>query len=424
MPNLDAGILLRGQTTTNGAGISADHPTEEVWSASTPRFWTGREIAAATPKDTEWVVEPYVPCAAVVEVDGKLKVSGKTTWVTHACACVVDGRDFMGMPTRRGPVIYLTEQTPTSWRATLGRAGLLDQDDFYCLFWGDTVGMAWPDIVRAAAAKAEAVGAELLVVDTLPQFAGLKGDAENNAGSALEAMAPVQLAAAKGLAVVVLRHERKSGGEVGDSGRGSSAFGGTVDIVLSIRRGDSKTRSTVRHLHALSRFDETPGELVIELTPDGYVALGTDTDVAAAEARAATLRAAPTSEGDALTEADLVAASDASRATARRAIEDHLQAERLARTGEAKKGNPFRYWRPSAPDEKGADQTSPPIPPERNKRNQPATGEETDMHSDQWEAVWSESSDSDDETEAHGPACLGCGVALPPGASYYCEACR
>ena len=97
------------------------------------------------------------------------------------------------------------------------------------------------------------------------------------------------MAAADGLAVVVLRHERKGGGEVGESGRGSSAFAGAVDIVLAVRRGEGNTRPTVRVIHALSRFDETPETLVVELTEAGYVALGDEGQVALREARDAVL---------------------------------------------------------------------------------------------------------------------------------------
>jgi hypothetical protein len=42
------------------------------------------------------------------------------------------------------------------------------------------------------------VGAGVLIVDTVSQFAGLRGDAENNSGDALAAVEPLQAAAAEG----------------------------------------------------------------------------------------------------------------------------------------------------------------------------------------------------------------------------------
>jgi hypothetical protein len=49
-------------------------------------------------------------------------------------------------------------------------------------------------------------------------------------------------AGSAGLAVLMLRHERKGGGEVGESGRGSSAFAGAVDVILQLKRPEGNTR--------------------------------------------------------------------------------------------------------------------------------------------------------------------------------------
>jgi len=110
----------------------------------------------------------------------------------------------------------------------------------------------------------------------------------------------LQDAAANGLAVIVSRHERKSGGDLCDSGRGGSAFSGAVDIVVAIRRGEGKTKPTVRVLRCLSRFSETPYTLVIDLTDEGYVSLGAEGAVAVLEAEAAMLDRLPQSSSDGL----------------------------------------------------------------------------------------------------------------------------
>jgi hypothetical protein len=86
-------------------------------------------------------------------------------------------------------------------------------------------------IVQHQAARSTCSHARTLVFDTLSGLARLSGDSENNAGVATETMAPLQDAAAEGFAVLVPRHERKSGGTIGESARGSSAFGGSVDVM-------------------------------------------------------------------------------------------------------------------------------------------------------------------------------------------------
>ena len=204
----------------------------------------------------------------------------------------------------RARVVYLTEEAGTTFRQALRRASLDDAKDLHIRSYWDAPGRSWPALVDLAARKVQEVQACLLVVDTLTPFAGLRGDSENNAGDALLALQPLQrLAARLPVGVVVARHERKGGGEVGEAGRGSSAFTGGVDIVLSLRRPEGQGRPTVRVIHALSRFSETPDTLAIErifsaAPREGvpaesisatYVPLGSEAAVATGEAEATLL---------------------------------------------------------------------------------------------------------------------------------------
>jgi hypothetical protein len=218
-------------------------PREGVAAERKIRWRTAREVAAETPAQTEWCAGPYVARGTITEVDGKIKAGGKTTWVSHMAACILDGRPFMGEPTKKTRILFLTEQPPPSFRKVLERAGLTGQEDLHILCWHDVAGMPWPEVARHAVIKAEEVGAGVLFVDTLGQFAGIAGDRENSAGDAMEAMRPLQEAAAKGLAVVLTRHERKGGGEVGESaaprpgrGRGRRRRGRSSGQVPGARR--------------------------------------------------------------------------------------------------------------------------------------------------------------------------------------------
>jgi len=304
------------------------------------RFVSARELAASH-ATTDWAIRPWIAFGAITELDGRPKAAGKSTLLAHACAAYLEGRPFLGQPTTRGPIVYLSEQPPSSLRETFGRAGLLERDELRILLYRDALGSRWPDVVDAALAECDRIGARLLVVDTLPQFAGIRGDAENDAGAALEAIAPLQAAASRGLAVVVARHDRKGGGDVGESARGSSAFTGAVDIVLALRRGEPNQRQTIRHLAALSRFEETPAETVIELTDAGYVALGSGRSVAITEARMAILEAL--GSGDALTIADLVEATHQSRRSVQDALGQLVDDRLVVREGAGKRGDPLRF---------------------------------------------------------------------------------
>jgi hypothetical protein len=322
------------------AGPSVSAQTQSPGRAATGlRFRTAREIAEATPDVVPLRARPYLVDGSLLEVVGKIKAAGKTTFVTFMCRAILDGTPFLGEPTVRSGVVYLTEQADSSLRETLRRAGLLDRDDFVVLSWSDMGDRSWHEVVDEAVDECEHRGAKVLVVDTLTRFAGIRGDGENHAGEADAATAPLIGAAARGLAVISVRHERKAGGEVGDSGRGSSAFGGAVDTVIAIRRGEGRS-TNVRVITALSRFDGVPETLVVELTAAGYVSHGADTDVAVAEAMAVIQRRVASSS-DGLTVANL--SDGVPRTTAQRAI-DRLELEgRIERRGAGVRGDPYRF---------------------------------------------------------------------------------
>jgi hypothetical protein len=335
-------------------------PKDEVPAERKIRFRTAREVAAETPAKTEWAAFPYLAMGAITEVDGKIKAGGKTTWISHMVGCILQGEPFMGEPTTRTSAVFLTEQPLASFRKVLERAGLTEREDLHVLHWHEVAGLEWSEVARCVMEKAEEVGAGALFVDTLGQFAGIRGDGENSAGEAHRAMQPLQEAAAKGLAVCITRHERKGGGEVGESGRGSSAFGGAVDIILSIRRANGNVRPTVRVIESLSRFEETPDKLVIELTPDGYRSLGDATAFAEQEARQAILEVLPTKVEHALTSADLfdkLKEQDVKRTSAQTALEALIGEGEVVRTGAGKRGDPYRHYRP---EKNSAETTSPP----------------------------------------------------------------
>jgi hypothetical protein len=308
------------------------------------RFLTAADITAIAATEVPWIAPPWVASGCITLLDGKVKAAGKTTFTAALVRAVLDGDEFLGQLTKRTPVVWLTEQSPTSFGQVLRRAGLEQRHDLLVLSWHDTRSSTWPEIAEAAVHQAREFGAGLLVVDTLSQFAGLLGDAENAAGDALRAIQPLQAASAQGLAVLICRHERKSGGDVGDSGRGSSATAGAVDIVLALRRPQGATRSTIRSLHGLSRLDGTPDEVMIELVDGCYVSLGTTNDVAAQEARQAVLDTCLESPAEALPVKAVIERNPGlKRTTVQEAIEALLASGEILRLGSGKKNDAYRY---------------------------------------------------------------------------------
>jgi len=310
-------------------------------------FRTAREIAETTPEEVPWIARPWIVEGCLTEVDGKIKAAGKTTWVSFLCRAVLDGLPFMDEPTVKTPVVFLTEQSDVSFKETLRRADLLRRDDFLVLSLPYTHRASYARVIDATIKRAKTIGAKLIAVDTLARWARLPGDAENSAGDTAAAVEPLRQAAAEhDLAVVFVRHERKAGGAVGDAARGSSAIGGEVDVIVSIRRPEGGHRSTVRQIKALSRFDETPDELLIELTPNGYQVLGTSVAVEHDEAVQQLLDMLPTDERQAKTMEALVTETGKKRSTLQRAISKLEEGDAIASKRAPGAKSPILYWRP------------------------------------------------------------------------------
>ena len=186
-----------------------------------------------TLEQPDWIVaRAAARSVRITEIDGKIKAAGKTTFILDMRPAVLDGADFLGEPTRQASVLYVTEQSRQTFADALRRAGLgrPRRRAAHPLPRGHRrlrPGRRWSRPARQD-------GYDVVVFDTIGKLAGIRD--ENDAGEWSAAMTPLQDLAASGRAVIVARHDRKGGGEVGDSGRGSSQASGDVDIILALRR--------------------------------------------------------------------------------------------------------------------------------------------------------------------------------------------
>lgn len=307
-------------------------------------YRTPLEVAASTSEAPDWLLRGYLALGAITEVDGKIKSSGKTTLVTHLVAAILAGEPFLGQPTMRTNVVYLTEQTPGPFREALARAGVLFRgSEMRILFRAEVAAVPWPDLVRQVAADARRDGYGLLVIDTLGKLAQVRE--ENDAGEGGRVMAPLQDAAHTGMAVIVCRHERKGGGEVGESGRGSSAISGDVDIILQLRRSEGNVPKSRRVIETLSRYSETPDKVVIDLTDEGYVLLGDEEAVTLADAirKVSAHLGTLNEQKQSATLDELVSDLDMTRAAIQRALKELEYRGEVEHTGLGKRGDPKRY---------------------------------------------------------------------------------
>ena len=226
-------------------------------------FVTPAELRADTKVEINYVLPPYLIAGTLTDFTGPAKV-GKTRFRNYFIRCAVEGVSCLGYPTSPPTrVVLLTEEPIASLREGLEAAGLTDTHDVAILTRYAARAADWPTMIEAAVAKARDIDAHVLITDTLPGLAGLQGDAENSSGHAIAALRPLQEADAPDLARLVIRHTRKSGGDLVEAGRGSSAFAGEADVLVSMSKPKG-ARPTVRRLEAIGRFEAIPPVLTVE----------------------------------------------------------------------------------------------------------------------------------------------------------------
>jgi len=301
-----------------------------------PLTWeTIDEFNASVDEEVAWLAVGLVGEGLITELDGKAKRAGKTTLLLSLSCAILRGQSFLGQPTRHSPVVYLTEQSGPSFKHNLRSAGLVDGDAFHILRWNLNSGWVWKDLVPEVLKKVDDVGARLLIIDTLPQFSGVRGDEENRAGEALEVMEPLMVATQRKLAIVISRHDRKSGGEVGDSARGSSAYAGAVDIILHLLRPEAKPgNQRQRVLEGSGRFsDQTPDALLITLgegAPQQYSVVGSVDDVKTRDMRVDILAAVPDNEEQAIDQEEMLRRVPGRALEVMRCVKELVGEKRLA----------------------------------------------------------------------------------------------
>jgi hypothetical protein len=258
-------------------------------------------------------------------------------------------------------VLYLTEQAD-SVREAIRRVGGQENQDMWITPWHKVHKLSWPQIVAEAVRFCQSHDIKLLVVDTLSRFARIKD--ENDSAAAMAVMEPLHEAmATTKLAMLIVRHDRKSGGDVSDSGRGSSAYNGEVDILLGLRKVQGKRTSRDdddddgdddepvgkdrrRLLVAESRYGNDSEDLLLVLTADNeYRVLGQPHKVKVEDEKQALLTCIPFGKDQARKWNDVQQASGLSRRRARD-LRDWMEERGVVSVDTERPGGAVLVWQP------------------------------------------------------------------------------
>lgn len=195
--------------------------------------------------------------------------SGKSWFLLQMAKAIAAGVPFLERATRQGPVVYVNSEVgEVAWegrsRFVNEAMGIAPSYLFHACTRGQGVTLA--NIVERLKSGMDAAGlAEVgaIVIDPFYSLAG--GVDENAAGEVAAVMLGLQrLAEEVGAAVIVAHHTGK--GDAGSKGifdraRGSSAFGGSVDVFMSLTARGGEGRMV---LDVVRRNGRSPGPRTLQ----------------------------------------------------------------------------------------------------------------------------------------------------------------
>ncbi|MCE9534636.1 MAG: helicase RepA family protein, partial [Planctomycetes bacterium] len=239
------------------------------------RFLSMSELKAASAPQVEWVWDGFLPAGGIALLTSVWK-SGKTTLLSVLLAKMRQGGMLAGLAVRAGRAVVLSEESPGVWSERNARLGFGDSVEFsYRPFHDRPTPELWLAYLDQLVERHRQQPFDLAVIDPLSSF--LPNRAENDAGSMLQTLLPLQRLTSEGICVLILHHPKKGNPLKGQAARGSGALPGFVDVSIEMKfHGDPNADDRRRELAAWSRYEKTPRRLLIELNAAGtdYQSLG------------------------------------------------------------------------------------------------------------------------------------------------------
>jgi hypothetical protein len=224
-------------------------------------------LDAEDPSPTAWLWHGLLAPGKLTVLTSLWK-SGKTTLLAHLLSQRRQGGEFLGLAVAPGVSLVVSEEPRDLWPQRRRRHHLGAELGVLTRPFPGRPTLAQLEQLNAeiVAAKQER-GLDLVVFDSLAVF--LPARNENNAGAMLDGLAPFVALAEAGLAVWLLHHPSKGEPALGQAGRGSGALLASVDISMEMRHPGGNPFTRRRKLYGWSRYEETPRQMLIELSPDG-----------------------------------------------------------------------------------------------------------------------------------------------------------
>jgi hypothetical protein len=313
-----------------------------------PQEMWDQELAAAYLAPPDWLWHGLVQGGNLTLLTSMWK-SGKTTLLSLLLSRRKQGGQLAGFAVKPGKSVVISEESPRLWAERASRYDFGGQVCFFPQPFRSIPSPAqWQALIDRVLDLHTRHGTDLAVIDPLAPF--VRG--ENNPRCMFDALLPLGALTRQGMAVLVLHHPGKGESRVGHAARGSTALLGHVDISIEMRHPAGNPHTRRRRFLALSRFADTPSQLLLEWNSEGtdYVPVP-DPHVDEFQQNWDVLRMVFEDAEQKLTRLDILDEwpSDFDKpalATLRAWLSRATGRGLIAVEGTGRRADPFRYWLP------------------------------------------------------------------------------
>lgn len=230
-------------------------------------------------ENINWVWEGFLATGHITLISALWK-SGKTTLLTALFRAIEKQQLLASQQTHTSKILIVSEESKAMWYRRR------EDNELKLPIWlisrplnRKMSNREWEMFLGEIVKDCKEHEIKTVIIDTLSAFWPVQN--ENDASIVESALLPLNQLLKQNIAVLLVHHFRKSGGEEGTAARGSGALGSHVDIMVDFKRmGEDDPSGTKRVLTGYSRFEETPREVVIDLVEGEYKTLGSRRELA------------------------------------------------------------------------------------------------------------------------------------------------
>lgn len=226
--------------------------------------------------EQRWIWKGYLARGTITLLSALWK-AGKTTLLSYLLKAMESDGTFCNVAVTGSRVLCVTEEHESMWATRRDSIGLADNVHFLVRpFPTRPDAKRWQEFIGYLRDVRTRFPYDVLVIDPISNLWPVKD--ENDAPSVQNALMPLN-SIGEDLAIMLFHHLRKGDGAEATASRGSGALPAFCDTLMELRRYDAGHRKDCRRvLTGYGRFEETPAEVVIEWTRDGYVSRGDKAD--------------------------------------------------------------------------------------------------------------------------------------------------